>query len=404
MTKKYYLETLSVGCPKNMLESSTYRKILGDAGFELTDEKSSADVVVFNTCGCLETFHDMAKNAVATTNVESHENVIVAGCYPFIDKENNLKEQNCKIVAPGDYDQFQRTLGLVTKDISTDSEFNSSDYAVQPSFVSLPSKIFSKISSNRFISLKVKRLFKSLMMTTDYSYVTVGSGCSGKCTFCGIKNAIGNPKSESLGKIIKDFSQLLDEGKKDIWLSSDDVGSWGTDIGSHPDVLLKNLLNDHRHFNLVVNYFEPEMYLKRKNQLIHLFKDKRLEQLCIPLQTGSQALLKRMGRHYDINEVCSEIKKIRRENPNVILKSQYIVGFPGETWSDFLKTIWSFRFYDGVGVNAYARLKFTAAYNLKPLSPVIVKVRTVIAKLVSYTLFLRIFPEVVTSFFRRSHG
>ncbi len=392
--KTYFLKTLSVGCPKNMIESSTYRSILEENGYSEVEEKNNANIVIYNTCGCLEVLQSRARTAASSTDVREHEKVIVAGCFPFIDKGNTLAKDGYEIFEPGDYNQFKKILGISEGLIVESSDFNLTDYSEQPKLVNFPVKVYEFLKSN-FKNLinndsKVSRFFKSIMMTNKYFYLTLGAGCSGNCTFCGIKSAIGDPKSRSLGEILSKFQKAIDSGKKNIWLVSDDIGSWGKDLNTNTSTLLGNLLNNTHQFNIVLNYFEPDMLLNQWEKVSPFLLDKRVEQVCIPLQTGSQKLLKKMGRHYNIKEVLKAVKKIRKDNKSIVVKSQFIIGFPGETWKDFIMSLYAISKFDGVGVNAYARLKYTAAYNLKPLPNIVVKLRTIIAKSFAFIMYSRV--------------
>lgn len=391
--KTFHIKTLSVGCPKNILESATYRKVLSEQGLSETSDALQADIELINTCGCLETLQKNAKDAISkshdrSTVAQTQKKVVVAGCYPYADKGNNLKEMGIDFFPPGESDALLDLLGLKASVDSTESShLDPEDYYEQPGFVTSPGKAFKRfVRFETFIGLKFLRIhnfLKCIMMSDEFHYVVVGKGCLGNCTFCAIKLAIGNPTSRPINQIVNNVRKGLLEGKPNIWLVSDDVGCWGHDINDNSSHLLREVLAIPLDMNLVLNYFEPEMFLKFKDQLLGPLSDRRVVQICIPVQTGSQALLRKMGRHYDLKSVFKSIKELRKRNPDLIMKSQYIVGFPGESWSDFFKTILSMWKFDGVGVNSYARLKYTPAYKLKPLPNWKILVRKRLAKIVA---------------------
>lgn len=384
--KKYYLETLSEGCPKNILESAQYRAFLEQSGHEVVDRLESADLILLNTCGCLQTLQDKAKSRIEVSLKEkkSQAQLVVAGCYPLIDKANKLKEAQVSSFDPGQIDQLAEIISSPLQSINV-SSLSDKDLTGQPNFVTKPNDYFLLLKKIEqwmgFRIPKIHHFFKSIMMSSEFYYLNTGKGCSGNCTFCGIKLAIGSPKSRPIDEIVNHFRSGILSGKKDFWLVADDLGSWGTDQNTNSSTLLKEILSIPAPFNLVLNYFEPEMLLLQKEAMLRLLKDRRIIQICLPLQTGSQRLLKKMGRHYSIAEVRNCIEEIRRLNPNLVIKTQLIVGFPDETWSDFMKTVQCLGDFDGIGVNAYARLPFTAAYKLKPLSARMVKIRYQLMKL-----------------------
>lgn len=407
--KKYFLETLSVGCPKNILESASYRKVLDDNGFLGVETLDEADVVVLNTCGCLQTLQDKAKSAInnaVSKQLQNNKKIIVAGCYPLIDKDNNLAEQKIETFPPGEIAEFKKILKIEDGVVSKEQESNNlfaNDLNKQPKFVTKPSSYFKLLNRlEKLIGYKIQPLhnfFKSIMMSSEYHYVILGKGCNGNCTFCGIKLAIGNPVSRSMNEIVNNVRKGIVNGKTDVWLVADDVGCWGEDIGSNSALLLKEILLIPSPMKLVINYYEPEMFLKYFEQLKDSLGDPRIIQICIPLQTGSQSLLRKMGRHYNIKEVLTKIKEIKKANPQLIVKSQYITTFPGETWTDFFHTVLSMRAFDGIGVNSYARLKFTAAYNLMPHSKAMEKLRK---RLSTMTVTLYHLSFLIKSCFRIS--
>ena len=391
MPKTFYLKTLSVGCPKNLIESSTYRDILLAEGYVEKEQHEGADIVVFNTCGCLNLLQQRAKSSAYSVDINSHDKVIIAGCYPLIDESNTLLKDGYALVGPGDFQEFSKNIGAKEGQKSESLQINTTDFYEQPSFVSRPARLSKKIAF--FLKRDSFRynFVKSIMMNSEFFYLTVGSGCSGHCTFCGIKKAIGGPKSKALQEIISIFKNAQNTNvSKDVWLVSDDLGSWGLDLERNAFELLSELLNvaDSEH-RFVLNYVEPDMFLKLGREFEELFVDKRIMQLCLPTQTGSQAVLRRMGRHYDLYEVQLLVKRLKKMNSRLVIKSQVIVGFPGESWKDFFYTLIYIRQFDGVGVNSYAKIKGTAATKLKDLSPLTIKTRALMAKSLALLIQLR---------------
>ncbi len=334
-----------------------------------------ADLIILNTCGCLNSLQEKAKQAISRSvdsRKDKNQKIIVAGCYPLIDKGNNLKELEVNFFPPGDIDEFSRLLDLKAGKEMESNSLTEIDLVSQPAFVTKPHVWFKRLSKlEELINvqfLKLHNFMKAIMMSSQFHYVTVGKGCLGNCTFCGIKLAIGGPVSRPLHEIINGIRVGILNGKKDIWLVSDDIGCWGHDINKNSADLLEEILLIPSEMNLVLNYFEPEMFVKYYDRLKVSLSDRRIIQICLPLQTGSQRLLKRMGRSYDIADVLKKVDEIRKINPRLVIKTQYITAFPGETWRDIIKTFWSMRKFDGIGVNTYARVKYTPAYRLKPLS------------------------------------
>lgn len=188
----------------------------------------------------------------------------------------------------------------------------------------------------------LKSIKNSKLLDEDYektSFIRISQGCMNNCSYCAIKGARGSLRSVPAEEIVQDICNLVDQGNYYFVLLADDVGCYGHDLGTDVVYLFKSILEIDRDFNLFVFNMEPSHLLKFKSKLLPLFKDSRVGTLKIPIQTGSQKILKLMNRHYDIAEVLSLVDEIKGNNPNITLISHLIVGFPQETQEDLEKSL-----------------------------------------------------------------
>ncbi len=195
------------------------------------------------------------------------------------------------------------------------------------------------------------------------SILPICRGCLGECNFCAVRRARGSLKSYSLASLNKKFSELLARSKE-IWLTAQDTGCYGRDIGTSLFELLRLLLENKGNFRVRIGMMNPTHLKELLPKIIELLKDKRLYLfLHVPFQSGSNKILRAMNRKYAIEDFVSSIKKLRKEFPDISLSTDIIAGFPGETEKDFEKTLSVLKKldFDVVNISRYGKRPFTPA-------------------------------------------
>lgn len=167
----------------------------------------------------------------------------------------------------------------------------------------------------------------------------IAKGCEGKCSYCAIKKARGHLVSMKPEIILDKFRQALDEGIRSFKLWADDIGSYGKDINTDLADLLKEFLKETEDFKLEVLAGNPNDFLEIFDKIFPLLKDPRIKYLNITVQSGSEKVLNDMNRPVDIKKLIQAMQKIREEIPDLIVRTHYMVGFPGETDDDFNETV-----------------------------------------------------------------
>jgi len=303
---------ISLGCSKNLVDTECILGILRDAGYRIVPDHK-AEVVIINTCGfvkdAVSESHEVIEEIISRKRAGKCKKVIVAGCLPLRDA-NSLSSR------------FPELDGIV----------GSFD------IVRLPEILNGKKKKIQCSSEKQDDLWKKRVLITPapYSYLKISEGCSNRCTYCTIPSIKGDVKSRSIESILEEARMLVSNGVMEINIISQDTTNFGIDRGRRGELvtLLKELerIEGIRWIRLL--YCHPANF---SDELIGLIRDS--EKICkyidIPLQHINDRILQRMGRKVTRKEIESLILRIRKEIPNITLRTTFIVGFPGETDAEF---------------------------------------------------------------------
>ncbi len=196
-------------------------------------------------------------------------------------------------------------------------------------------------SSKNFIRNAMNSPVPSLpFMDNDIYNVMIARGCLGKCSFCAIRLSHGKIKSKPLGEILDLFRDGLQNGYKNFVLIAEDSGAYGLDLGSTYPELLKNIFELNSDFKLVLNDINPQWLIRYFDKLLPIFEkyQDRIPYIILPVQSGSNDILKKMRRPYKIEKVQDCFDRLYQTVPSIKIKTHALIGFPGETYDDFIKT------------------------------------------------------------------
>jgi len=199
----------------------------------------------------------------------------------------------------------------------------------------LKGKRVEYLGENRPKGLYLKQRFNPYI-----NIVEIAEGCLGNCSYCIVKKAKGTLVSRPISDIKRDINMSLKEGCKEIWLTSQDCGCYGMDRGKRLTDLLKEVTNIPGNFRVRLGMSNPNFVKRFLSDLIDIYRDKKMYKfLHIPLQSGSDKVLRDMKRQYVAKDFIEIVKKFRENIPEVTIWTDIIVGFPTETESDFRKTL-----------------------------------------------------------------
>ncbi len=314
MANKVALQTL--GCKLNFSETSTIGNQFINSGFEVVNFDQDADVYVFNTCSVTENAEKECRQLVRRA-LRKNPNafVVVTGCYAQLRPDEIAKIEGVDLIL-GSNEKFNL--------FSITDKFEKKDVACV--FVS-PTMAINEFGNAHSTDADER----------TRAYFKIQDGCDYKCTFCTIPLARGKSRSMKPEDLIHEFENLVDTGYKEIILTGVNVGDYGSSIETNLHDMLVKMVKIRGEFRIRISSIEPNLLT---DDIIKFTVDN--EKMCkhfhIPLQSGSQKILKLMQRRYKVIDYEKLITKINSQNPDLGIGVDVIVGFPGETELDFLDT------------------------------------------------------------------
>ena len=212
-----------------------------------------------------------------------------------------------------------------------------------------------------------RRIDKEIQVPSDKTFcLRVSTGCMGNCSYCSIKLARGRIKSRPIDDIVKSFRQGLEMGYKDFALLGTDVGDYGKDRGKDLLDLLKKLVSHDGEFKLRLRNINPRWLIPSADEFCEIAKTGKIAYILTPIESGSDQILEKMNRKHRAEDFIAAVTKIRRACPEIFIKTQIMVGFPGETEEDFRKSKELFRLglFNYFEIYAYTPRPGTRAANL----------------------------------------
>lgn len=354
--KKFYLTTTTEGCATNLIENSSYSDFLKNNGYQRVENPQDAELIVVNTCGYTTDQEERSVKTIESLQIKyPGSKVLAGGCLSKI-APKKLKELNIdNPFSPGDVKTLASSLNLSYEESSDKQSVLSHSFTPEDfEKLTLQHRLLLFVRPfyfwlERMIGIKLQPLhniISTAIVNEEFSGITVSQGCAGRCTFCSIKAAKGNVRSRPIEVITHEISTELEQGARKIWLLGDDIGCYGVDRDETFPMLLKKILDIPVKFQLVINYFEPYFFLKYYDEIEELLKDKRVVNLNLPLQSGNTEVVKEMGREYDVKEVVAKLRQLKKVCPHLVLKTNIIVGFPGETTKQFWDSVKVLPYFD----------------------------------------------------------
>ncbi len=307
---KHRIFIKTYGCTHNQADSEQMAGLLEAAGYEIVDEENDADLLLVNSCAVKDPAEKKFLHDIRTAKLP----VVIAGC----------------VVQGNQGDEFLQQFSAVgVKDI---------DNVVEVVAETLKGKKKRTITRRKNPSLTLPRSKSNPFITI----IPVNSGCLSGCTYCKTVHARGRLESHPVAEIVKAIEAAVDVGAKEIWLTSEDVGAYGQDIGENMASLLNAVAKIRGQFMVRVGMANPQHVIKELEKMLKLLKNnpKRFFHfLHVPVQSGSDLVLEHMERGYKVKDFLDIVSMARKEIPGFTIMNDYIVGYPTETEEDFEKTM-----------------------------------------------------------------
>ncbi|MFN0139404.1 MAG: 30S ribosomal protein S12 methylthiotransferase RimO [Pyrinomonadaceae bacterium] len=343
---------VSLGCPKNLVDSEVMMGTLAQSGYEITNDASEADTVVVNTCGFIESAKqesiDAILEATALKAAGKASRVIVAGCLVERYRDDLMKELP-------EVDAFIGTsqVGEILK--AADEKFDARKLTVTP-------------IGNKSATYLYDEYTPRMRATQSHTaFIKIAEGCDRPCAFCSIPSMRGSFRSRRFGSIIEEARDLAKQGVKEVVLIAQDSSRYGEDLGE-VDLLaqLIRALGEIDELEWVRVMYAYPTHISDAFLAAIAETDKAVKYLDMPLQHASRSVLKLMKRGGTRESLEKLIARVREKVPGIAIRTTFITGFPGETDADFeelIKFVKNCRF-DNVGVFTYSDEEGTPAFDL----------------------------------------
>lgn len=353
---KVYLS--NIGCIENAQETARLREYFTSNGWAHSEIIEEADLIIVNTCAVNEKREaDTLKTINRLNDLKKPEAKLwVMGCLAAINKDSLKDMLPDQVIAPANVSRLDNLLNAEVKETSVNAHYLiEGDTRSRLRWFNRVADLTQRIVSFGIpVPTSVKRVFDAFEHPNWY-FVHTSRGCSHACAYCAIRFAKGTIKSRPIEVIREEVKSGIEKGHKDIVLTGDDLGSYGLDRGQNVADLLEDLLSISGKFRLRVRNLEPMGFLKVYDRIRELMRTNKITSLTVPLQTGSQDLLKSMKRYYSIEETLEALYQLKRINPDLLILTHILVGFPGESVQDFRATLNMIRRFpfDGIAPDLY---------------------------------------------------
>ncbi|MFA5389402.1 MAG: radical SAM protein [Candidatus Omnitrophota bacterium] len=336
--KKFYIETY--GCSRRYLDAERISNYFHANGIKKTMKPEEADYLMLVTCGLTKRTEDEVIGSIARLK-RSKGKMLVYGCLPAmnLDRLKTIYDRDMLITRDIDrIDEFFTGFSKKFKDIDDANEVKS---ILPYSFLKRVSIRFFIHPLCKFTKLNLKEgLSGGFGLNRKTWALRISEGCSGSCSYCNIRKAIGSIRSKTVPELLREVDKGLAKRKFDIHIVSSDSGAYGLDIGSNlPELLNAILKKDDRIKIGFIQDLHPYYVHKYRKQLVELFKTRRIGSILTAVQSGNPRILRLMRRWDDIDNFRETLRQIKDSSPDLRVMTQVIVGFPSETEEEFLDTL-----------------------------------------------------------------
>ena len=310
-------KVVSMGCKVNYYECEAMASLLTKKGLLMVSPKEISDISIINTCAVTEEASRKSKQIIRRTIKLTNDVCVVMGCLSQID---------------------EKVKDIEGVNIVFGSKNKSSIYDAITNFYNKENKKQDNYIDNDIFHSRFDELCTDRFESHTRAFLKIEDGCSNFCSYCVIPYARGNVRSKPLEDAVKEAKTLVLNGHKEIVVTGIDTGSYGKDINSSFYDLLVELDKIEGLERIRISSLE---ITQLNNDIINLIKysHKIVHHIHIPLQSGSNRILKLMNRHYDKEYFINKVSQIRKEIPNISITTDFIVGFPTETDEDFKESL-----------------------------------------------------------------
>ncbi len=298
------------GCTLNQSDSEAMAGILLEAGHELVAALKDSELVLFNTC----TVKDAPEKkffSEMTVAKKAGKKLVVAGCVSQAEPGHSLLKDVCTIGV--------KSLGKIAEAVEAAAA--------------------GKVVRFLDCSGESRCALPCIRKNPVVEIIPIGAGCLGECSYCKTRLARGRLQSYPEAELFRRFEVAVKSGAKEIWLTSQDCGAYGKDTGSSLPKLMRLLLSVEGDYMVRLGMINPNHALEFVDELIDILKHPRVFKFIhLPVQSGSNRILKMMNRRYSVEDFIFLIEKLKKEILRLTVATDVIAGFPSETEEEFKET------------------------------------------------------------------
>jgi threonylcarbamoyladenosine tRNA methylthiotransferase CDKAL1 len=302
------------GCSASLADTEMISGLVQNSGYELVEDETEADLSVLVTCSVKTVTEQRMLHRIRELSA-GHKKMVVAGCLGKAEPDKVLQiSRNASIIGPNNLNKILPAIDST-----------------------LRGRQLVSIESSKLVKLNMPRVRKNEIV----GIVEISTGCLSSCTFCQVKLVKGTVFSYPEDQIVNEVKLLVSQGAKEIWLTSTDNSAYGRDSTTSLAKLLRKVCLIEGEFKVRVGMMNPLLTRGAMlDEIISAFQSQKVFRfLHLPVQSGSERILKLMQRGYSIDDYYATIEAFRSQIPDLTLSTDIIVGFPTETEADFEDTI-----------------------------------------------------------------
>lgn len=354
--KKRAVYVFTNGCPENRIDCAYVENKMREHGWMIAAGARQADLILFSACGLTNEAEKYSLDIIYSLQKikQKSAKLMVFGCLPKINQD--LVQEFLNEPFEDDPELLACCELLNNTDICNAIDINRLSQRINDRSELYRHKvyrnIFEKIKlGTKFLlsgMLAAKILKKALdskkgnretcVYTDGVFPIKVASGCLSRCSFCAVKLSRGALQSKRIGQVIDEFNNGLRQGYRKIYLVGTDVGSYGRDMGCTLVDLLREMIQHDCDYEIMLRNIHPVYLIDMLPELLEILESRKITTICSAVESGSNAVLERMRRRHTIEQYSKAVLSLKERHPFLKVRSQILVGFPGESDADFAMT------------------------------------------------------------------
>jgi len=350
--KKIFIHANNV-CERRKLDIRRIATYFTKNGYQIITNPRKTDIIILSTCGANDILTNYHLDNVKRFK-KYRADLIVTGCIPDTDKGKFEKIYDGKFITTKNLEKID------TYFPDNKIKFNEIEDCNQPWITIDESKInnvFKKLFMSTVISKKLYVGFLDYLLKKfineghllldnlldlpfdDFYTIRISEGCLGNCSYCSIKRALGRFQSKPFDQCITEFKKGLDAGFSNFFITAEDTGAYGKDIGKTFVDLLDELTKIKGKYSIGILEINPVWLIQQIDSFEGILKRGKIKAINVPVQSGSNRILKLMHRYSNSEKIQDVLLRLKKAHPDLTLGTHVIVGFPSETEEEFKETL-----------------------------------------------------------------